>query len=113
MRMHLMVVAACLSAGPALANGAVAHSREGGDGISYGYPNQQAAEAMALRECGHDSCRIVGNFLHMCGAIARGTAGGAWAAARGGQAAVDAALSKCEAKSGYGKCRSVASGCDY
>ncbi|CAM3352113.1 hypothetical protein BST27_28460 [Mycobacterium intermedium] len=51
-------------------HGAIAYSSDGSWGRSKGYPTKAAAEATAVKSCGHSDCKVVVSFT-ACGAVAK------------------------------------------
>ncbi|GAB3031162.1 DUF4189 domain-containing protein [Mycobacterium bourgelatii] len=51
-------------------HGAIAYSGDGSWGRSKGYPTKAAAEATAVKSCGHSDCKVVVSFT-ACGAVAK------------------------------------------
>jgi hypothetical protein len=99
-----------IGAPQALAEGAVAHGRDGRVGLSYGYRPREAEER-ALRECG-GYCEIVGRFDRQCAAIAVGERGAfGWAAREHPRRAEEDAIQECRAHGGR-ECRIQVRGCD-
>lgn len=49
--------------------GAIAYSDNGSWGRSSGYPTTAAAEATAVKSCGHSDCKVLTTFT-ACGAVA-------------------------------------------
>ena len=69
-----MVSAASLALAPgayaADSHGAIAYASDGSWGRSRGYPTKAAAEATAVKSCGHSDCKVLTSFT-ACGAVAR------------------------------------------
>lgn len=104
------VSALLLAPGSSRADGAIAHGRDGSNGLSYNYRGPRSADNAALEYCGED-CRIVERYRNACAAIARAPRGGYGYAVRDSVgAARRAAMANCENQND--RCEMFLSGCD-
>lgn len=75
---HLASIAVAMALAVALAptaeaadpHGAIAYANDGSWGRSKGYPTKAAAEATAVKSCGHSDCKVLTSFT-ACGAVAK------------------------------------------
>lgn len=63
-------VALAPTAHAAESHGAIAYASDGSWGRSKGYPTKAAAEATAVKSCGHSDCKVLTSFTE-CGAVAK------------------------------------------
>ena len=94
------------------ADGALAYAPNGRAGISVNARGGREADAIALRYCGQEDCRIIGRFERTCVSIATGYRGGyGWVHRDRSEWADRGAIEECR-RQGVDGCHVVVNGCD-
>lgn len=115
-KLMMATLLACLYAGSAAADGALAIDTNQGDqyGFSYDFSSMGAATDRALSECG-SGCSVVLRFSSGCAAYAADQSSGStaygWATASSGGSAQSRAVSECQSQGGM-SCRVRVWGCN-